>query len=109
MDSSINPRLCHACDSIPCLSGATFVSRAVAIKHVATVKANGHELCHSLMTSHTTINHATTVKALDKTDGTVNHARNLDFSPVDVMTNLVYTGVSSSLPFPFSPVDVMIT
>lgn len=26
-------------------------------------------------------------------DGTVSHARNLDFSPVPIMTNLVYTGV----------------
>jgi len=26
-------------------------------------------------------------------DGTVTHARNLDFSPVNVMTNLVYTGI----------------
>ena len=26
-------------------------------------------------------------------DGTVSHARNLDFSPVNIMTNLVYTGI----------------
>jgi hypothetical protein len=35
----------------------------------------------------------TGIIALDKSDGTVNHARNLDFAPVDVMTNLVYTGI----------------
>jgi len=35
----------------------------------------------------------TGIIATDKTDGTVNHARNLDFSPVDVMTHLVYTGI----------------
>jgi len=35
----------------------------------------------------------TGIIATDSTDGTVNHARNLDFSPVDVMTHLVYTGI----------------
>ena len=35
----------------------------------------------------------TGIIALDKSDGTVNHARNLDFSPVDVMKELVYTAV----------------
>jgi len=35
----------------------------------------------------------TGIIATDKTDGTVYHARNLDFSPVPVMTNLVYTGI----------------
>lgn len=35
----------------------------------------------------------TGIIATDKTDGTVYHARNLDFSPVKFMTNLVYTGI----------------
>lgn len=33
----------------------------------------------------------TGIIATDSTDGTVNHARNLDFTPVPFMTNLVYT------------------
>jgi hypothetical protein len=32
----------------------------------------------------------TGIIAVDSTDGSVNHARNLDFSPVDIMGNLVY-------------------
>ena len=35
----------------------------------------------------------TGIIATDSTDGTVNHARNLDFTPVPFMTNLVYTGI----------------
>ena len=35
----------------------------------------------------------TGIIAIDSTDGTVNHARNLDFTPVPFMTNLVYTGI----------------
>jgi hypothetical protein len=30
--------------------------------HVATLKTNIHKLCHSLMTSHNTINHVATLK-----------------------------------------------
>jgi hypothetical protein len=34
------------------------------MNHAATLKVNGHELCHSLMASHNTaINHAATLKA----------------------------------------------
>ena len=35
----------------------------------------------------------TGIIALNKADGTVNHARNLDFAPVDIMYNLVYNGI----------------
>ena len=35
----------------------------------------------------------TGIIATNTADGTVNHARNLDFSPVDIMTNLVYTAI----------------
>ena len=35
----------------------------------------------------------TGIIAVDSTDGSVNHARNLDFSPVPIMTNLAYTGI----------------
>lgn len=35
----------------------------------------------------------TGIIALDKSDGTVNHGRNLDFPPADLMTKLVYTGI----------------
>eukprot|EP00041_Stephanoeca_diplocostata_P025318 m.659522 g.659522 ORF g.659522 m.659522 type:complete len:396 (+) comp22724_c2_seq3:2070-3257(+) len=35
----------------------------------------------------------TGIIATNKADGTVSHARNLDFSPVDVMKNLVYVGI----------------
>lgn len=35
----------------------------------------------------------TGIIATNKADGTVNHARNLDFTPVPFMTNLVYTGI----------------
>lgn len=35
----------------------------------------------------------TGIIATNKEDGTVNHARNLDFTPVSFMTDLVYTGV----------------
>lgn len=35
----------------------------------------------------------TGIIAVDSSDGTVNHARNLDFAPVDTMTHLVYTGI----------------
>jgi hypothetical protein len=35
----------------------------------------------------------TGIIALNSDDGTVSHARNLDFSPVDVMGNLVYEGI----------------
>lgn len=35
----------------------------------------------------------TGIIAKNSADGTVYHARNLDFSPVDVMTNLVYNGI----------------
>jgi len=35
----------------------------------------------------------TGILAMNKNDGTVYHARNLDFSPVDIMTKLVYNGI----------------
>lgn len=35
----------------------------------------------------------TGIIALDKSDGTVNHARNLDFPPADLMTDMVYTAI----------------
>mmetsp|Transcript_110411 Transcript_110411/g.321458 ORF Transcript_110411/g.321458 Transcript_110411/m.321458 type:complete len:543 (-) Transcript_110411:349-1977(-) len=35
----------------------------------------------------------TGIIAIDSTDGSVNHARNLDFAPVDIMQNLVYNGI----------------
>jgi hypothetical protein len=35
----------------------------------------------------------TGIIAVDSTDGTVNHARNLDFAPLDIMSKLVYEGV----------------
>lgn len=35
----------------------------------------------------------TGIIALDTTANTVNHARNLDFQPVDIMANLVYNGI----------------
>lgn len=35
----------------------------------------------------------TGIIALNKADGTVNHARNLDFSPLEYMNQLVYTGI----------------
>jgi hypothetical protein len=31
--------------------------------HVATLKANGHELCHPLVTSHNIMHHVATLKA----------------------------------------------
>merc|ERR1711907_289221 len=35
----------------------------------------------------------TGIIALNKADNTVNHARNLDFAPADIMNNLVYNGI----------------
>ena len=35
----------------------------------------------------------TGIIALDTAANTVNHARNLDFQPVDIMANLVYNGI----------------
>jgi hypothetical protein len=77
------------CCSIACLSGAHLRSVAImyniseryrptsmnsitalmtlhnTIHHAATLKAIGHELCHSLMASHNTLTHAATLKALE--------------------------------------------
>jgi hypothetical protein len=48
---------------MPCLAGIPSFYRR-PMNHVATLKANSHELCgHPLMTSHNTMHHVATLQA----------------------------------------------